>query len=509
MRYRQREAAQSEVAELETQLKLVEENRDNIRRDLIDAKIREGDEIRELMRKDMVELKRNINDEIREKDTVIKTAEELRSTVKKNECDKIDLNRSLCDHRQRGAVLEEQKAVVQKEAGDLRCSLREVERARLEARRELQDLRRQIKLLDGERNKLGNEVSDLQVRVACDEEKEEEARRHSFDLKQKVVETEASREVLRKEFANLQRKMGELADETHLKEKDYQMALEDSRRSEKKLEDRSHNLEISLEQTGAEAAELKLRLSGAEGRVNALEATLARLEGAKRDVEFKLSSIVSSLRRTIGFRQEMPRASSPTRSRTPSSRRSRPNSPTKGFESTYSTTTEGRGSPIPRTGSPERMGSPTRLGPRGASPRRLEYSREVAPLDVDPEAVRMALRDFVQQLAGAERERVSTLKDQLSTEMRKRQQYISRSSRTGDEIRDIRNILDGSLSAVTRHPDLDPLLLETETRKLDDSMDFRSTSPYPSRQTLQAAFATATRHEGYFSQFKNEKNGDY
>ena len=41
---RQREAAMREVAELKVQLKLVEETRDNIRRDLIEAnrRIREG-----------------------------------------------------------------------------------------------------------------------------------------------------------------------------------------------------------------------------------------------------------------------------------------------------------------------------------------------------------------------------------------------------------------------------------------------------------------------------------
>jgi hypothetical protein len=43
---------------------------------------------------------------------------------------------------------------------------------------------------------------------------------------------------------------------------------------------------------------------------------------------------------------------------------------------------------------------------------------------------------------------VATLKDQLSQEMRKRQQYISRSVRTGDEIHDIRSMLDHSLSKV-------------------------------------------------------------
>lgn len=43
---------------------------------------------------------------------------------------------------------------------------------------------------------------------------------------------------------------------------------------------------------------------------------------------------------------------------------------------------------------------------RGASPIRFDRTGEINALDVDPEAVRMALRDFVQQLAGAERERV-------------------------------------------------------------------------------------------------------
>ncbi|KAL5014639.1 hypothetical protein ScPMuIL_008909 [Solemya velum] len=75
-----------------------------------------------------------------------------------------------------------------------------------------------------------------------------------------------------------------------------------------------------------------------------------------------------------------------------------------------------------------------------------------------------------QKIRGLE-EMISTLKDQLSTEVRKRQNYISHSVRTGDEIRDIRNILDNSLSNVVRDPSLDPILLASETQKLDDSLD--------------------------------------
>ena len=60
--------------------------------------------------------------------------------------------------------------------------------------------------------------------------------------------------------------------------------------------------------------------------------------------------------------------------------------------------------------------------------------------------------------------------------MRKRQQYIQRSARTGEEISDIRSMLDNSLTTVGRDPSLDRQLLEIETRKLDDSLD-----GYPAR----------------------------
>ncbi len=55
------------------------------------------------------------------------------------------------------------------------------------------------------------------------------------------------------------------------------------------------------------------------------------------------------LARTLGFRQDG-RSASPIRGRdrSVSPRRSRPSSPTKGFDNTYTTTTDGRGSPIPQ-----------------------------------------------------------------------------------------------------------------------------------------------------------------
>lgn len=79
--------------------------------------------------------------------------------------------------------------------------------------------------------------------------------------------------------------------------------------------------------------------------------------------------------------------------------------------------------------------------------------------------------------------------------MRKRQQYISRSARTGDEIKDIRNLLDNSMSNVIRDQSLDPILLETETRKLDDSLELQSSFPVrgPSRRRISPVRGSPAR----------------
>ncbi len=113
------------------------------------------------------------------------------------------------------------------------------------------------------------------------------------------------------------------------------------------------------------------------------------MEGAKRDAEYKLGSIISSLRRTIGYG---PRSSSGSRlrSRSPSPNvRRRPISPTKGFDSN-----ENRASPILR----QTSRSPHH---RSASP----GSTYVDVADVDPEQIRTALKDFVQNFIITERER--------------------------------------------------------------------------------------------------------
>ncbi len=156
-------------------------------------------------------------------------------------------------------------------------------------------------------------------------------RKGVFGQKQKVVETEATRDILKKELSNLQRKYAELEDEVRLREKEFRATLEESKRIERKAQEDRRNVELALESVNNALSETRIQLSGAEGRISALEAQLARIEGARKDAEFKLSSIVSSLRRTIGFRPSASIMKMQSRNSSRSPRRNR-SPPLKGFQ---------------------------------------------------------------------------------------------------------------------------------------------------------------------------------
>lgn len=61
------------------------------------------------------------------------------------------------------------------------------------------------------------------------------------------------------------------------------------------------------------------------------------------------------------------------------------------------------------------------------------------------------------------------LREQLNEEVKRRQLYIMRTSRTGQEMQQLRQALGDSLRSVSQDP-LDPGLLEHEARKLDSTL---------------------------------------
>lgn len=81
---------------------------------------------------------------------------------------------------------------------------------------------------------------------------------------------------------------------------------------------------------------------------------------------------------------------------------------------------------------------------------------------------------------------VSTLKDQLSKEIQKKQSYITRTAQKSDEIRDLRGKLEDSLHTVARDTMYEPSILERESQRLEDSVD-ASFSTSPMRRTKSAS----------------------
>lgn len=83
--------ALSQVDELKTQLCVVEDGRDAVRRELIEAhrRVRESHEAAEVQKKEAQDLRRSLGDESKEKEAVQRSNEELRGAVRRAESERI------------------------------------------------------------------------------------------------------------------------------------------------------------------------------------------------------------------------------------------------------------------------------------------------------------------------------------------------------------------------------------------------------------------------------------
>lgn len=79
-------------------------------------------------------------------------------------------------------------------------------------------------------------------------------------------------------------------------------AAAELRRREKGLEKHCRSLELAIDSANVDISDLRIKVSASEGRVRGLEGRVVQLEEAKKLAEFKLYSVVSSVKRTIGLR---------------------------------------------------------------------------------------------------------------------------------------------------------------------------------------------------------------
>ncbi|XP_064143449.1 ciliary rootlet coiled-coil protein 2 [Loxodonta africana] len=362
-----------EAERLRAQLDVAQEGLAVLRRELQGV-----EESCEGLRREALEARRALADEAREKDVLQLSNTELRASIRTAEQEKASFKRSKEEHEQKVLILEEAHAAARKEAGELRAGLREVERARADARRELQGLRRQVKALEAESQRKGQEVGELQARAARDTQLQEQGQQEALELQRRAAELEVAYEGARKEVLGLQRKLAAAEASGEAQEKQLTAQLRDSRAAEQTLQAEVRSVARKLRLADGTAEGLRARLDSACSRIRGLEQELAQAEGARRDVETQLDRLCSTLRRSLGLQGQSPVAS-PERS----------SSPTKGSDGSQAQTWRQSTSPPAESCSQLRWPSP------GA--------RDVEVLDVV--CVRNALRDFVQKLWDAQRER--------------------------------------------------------------------------------------------------------
>lgn len=86
-------------------------------------------------------------------------------------------------------------------------------------------------------------------------------------------------------------------------EREFKQAKEHANNEYNRLSETRNQLEYVIEGLNSNLTELRSTLSGAENRISTLETQLTQNETIRRDLEYKLGCIHSSLRRLIGYNQ--------------------------------------------------------------------------------------------------------------------------------------------------------------------------------------------------------------
>ncbi|XP_072771225.1 uncharacterized protein crocc2 [Nerophis lumbriciformis] len=299
----QNQVAQQELEGLRVQLQDARDGLGRGQEELLEVRhtLRECAQWREKERKEALNLRRLLDDETREKEAIQASNRELRASVKRVESDNSSLRRAVEEKEQKASILEEHKRSMHKEVSTLRSSMRELEESRLQDRRDLQDLRGQVKALEGEKSRQKQELQNMQAQLCQQEQKEEEARRQSCSLKQTVLECQAARDAAHSQVSGLQRRVTELEErERHSRE------LLQATEAQQQVRDQKHQevtvrLQRALEDAAVQSGQLSARLGHAQAAVQTLEHQLGECERQRRDLDHKLSTLRSTLRRTVGM----------------------------------------------------------------------------------------------------------------------------------------------------------------------------------------------------------------
>uniref|UniRef100_A0A6P7GY35 Rootletin isoform X1 n=2 Tax=Diabrotica virgifera virgifera TaxID=50390 RepID=A0A6P7GY35_DIAVI len=367
----ERDNCQSEAENLKIQLQLCENKSEGVGNQLHETlrklkeatnnqeKLSRTENNSESLRKELTDVRRLLADGNFEKEKYHNTNKELRDHIKKTESEKREQARQLEDAYKAISNLEDIKVSLENERNRLQNQIRNLETEQLQIEHKVQGLQEELQRTQAANSQQQTEEKELQARLLNEVEERERAHQEVHQCRKQISELERNLDHTRLDLNKTRSHYGQLEEQWHAREQDLLVHLEDSKSKEKRLEDQKHNLEVCLVDATQQIQELKAKLGGAEGRVRALENQLVHLDSAKREVDQKLSSIISTLRRIAGIQLD--------------------------------------GSVT----MPYRLLSPSR---RWSPARSYDDGRD-GTTDVDPEVVRKGVRSLMQQVAQIERER--------------------------------------------------------------------------------------------------------
>ncbi|XP_073744927.1 ciliary rootlet coiled-coil protein 2 [Callorhinus ursinus] len=374
----QHEQAEATISAMTTELKALQAQFE----DAISAHQREASALGESLRKMAAErsdARREVErlraqlDEAREGLAVLRRelqgSEESREGLRR---EALEAQRALGDEAR-------EKDVLRRSNTELRAAIRRAEQEKASFQRSKEEGEQKVLVLEEARAVAQKEACELRASLREVEQAQADAHRELQGLGRQVNMLEAENRRKSQEVLSLQQKLAEVEAAAEAQKQRLEERLCQSQGAEQTVWAELRTTPRRLQRARGAAEGLQARLDEACRRVHSLEQTLAQAEGARRHSEGQLSQLWSTLCHGLGLRGQ-----------SPSGFPERPSLPRKGSDGLQARSPRQRASPPARSRSPLRWPSPA---PGDHSP------------EVDVDSVRDALRDLVQQLRDARRER--------------------------------------------------------------------------------------------------------
>uniref|UniRef100_UPI00358EE416 rootletin n=1 Tax=Myxine glutinosa TaxID=7769 RepID=UPI00358EE416 len=387
----QHDVLRKEVQQLQKDVKLAEKIRERLVNDLEMAR----HELDEGTTQEVHDSCKALEKEVQECEVLRKSNRDLRDMLRCSESERVRLKLAVEENERRVVVCEKAMAEMRQDASEVRAKLREAEQGHLNARREVQEARRQVQCLDAECCQRRDELSDLHERLA--EERQHVENRHAESEAQSVRLAESDKNLLNhtKKVSDLQALLADSEERRKRLERERHTEVLEEQAAQGQQADDARDLAVRLVAAESEAGGLRGRLVEAEARLSATEAETEKLADARQELDRRVSTMLSSLQRTLGIGKN-----ARTRSLSPPSRPGK------------------RSTRIARSQSPPRA---TRL----YSSSHTGLSEKV----IDLEVVTGALEDFATEIRANQEER-----DELNERYVKLSVQLTETETRGDEI---------------------------------------------------------------------------